>query len=43
MVFLWEDVDVSFRSFGLVGFENRRWVVLRGKKGREGVVVVVVG
>lgn len=43
MVLSWEDVDVSPRSFGPAGFENRRWAVPRGKKGREGAVAAAAG
>ncbi|KAK4200585.1 ribonucleotide reductase inhibitor-domain-containing protein [Triangularia verruculosa] len=34
----WQDMEISPRSFGPAGFENRKWAMPKGKKNREAVV-----
>ncbi|KAK4181394.1 ribonucleotide reductase inhibitor-domain-containing protein [Triangularia setosa] len=36
----WQDMEVSPRSFGPAGFENRKWAMPKGKKSREWVAGV---
>ncbi|KAK0671226.1 ribonucleotide reductase inhibitor-domain-containing protein [Cercophora samala] len=35
VVLSWQDMEVSPRSFGPAGFENRKWAMPKGKKNRE--------